>query len=343
LPDTLVQDTTTTIGSWGRFIARGLDQNGLDGKKIFLDEGIDLFDGDRSNARFPVDAMSRVWVRAVKLSGDEGLALALVEHADPSMLSGLGLSMVSSRTLGDAINRSCLYSQVATDAARQVLRERPDGRLELVQEMSSTEFAGVTEYAVEAFIIATVQILRLISNGQFALQEVHFRHNKNALRERYESFFDAPLVFDSTEYKLIFSAEIMAYPCGQANPALAESIDAWMQDYLGGFESSSLATKVRRLLTEKLPSGEFLQENIAGALAMSARSLQRGLQGEGVNYKELLEKTREDLAIKYIGEAQLPLIEVCCLLGFTDQSNFTKAFKRWTGKTPHAFRQENPG
>lgn len=340
LPDTLLQGTATTIGSWARFIARGLDGAGLDGEQIFADEGLDLTASDVPNARFPVDAMSRVWRRAIELTGDEGFALTLVNYADASMYNALGLSMISSRTLGEAIQRSCRFSKLATDAAHQVLREGPDGTMELVQVMSARERSAITSYATEAFVSTTVEILRKISRDQFQLREVHFMHNREALRERYENYFGAPMTFDSPEYKLVFARELMDCPCDQANPALAESIDGWMHDYLSGFEPDTLASKVRQLLATKLPDGEFQQAEVASALAMSSRSLQRGLQKEGASFKELLEQTREDLAMKYIDEPEISLIEVCCMLGFADQSNFTRAFKRWTGMTPAFYRQQ---
>ena len=341
MTDTLVQNTPTTIGSWARFIARGLDGAGLDGQQIFLDEGLDLSAVDAPNARFPVDAMSRVWRRAVELTGDEGFALTLADYADPSMYNALGLSMISSSTLGEALQRACHFSRVATDAARQVLRERKDGQLELAQVMSDLEFSAVTPYAVEAFMFTTVTTLRKITRGRFQPTEVHFRHNQEALRQRYEDHFQAPLVFDSDEYKVVFPAEQMDCPCDQANPALAANIDTWMQDYLAGFEPNTLAAKVRKLLAEKLADGDFQQAEVAATLAMSARSLQRGLQKEGSSFKVLLEQTREDMAMKYISEPQISLAEICVRLGFTDQSNFTRAFKRWTGQTPAAFRQQS--
>ena len=106
MPSTLIQDTPTTIGSWARFIARGLDGAGFNGAQVFLDEGLDLSAADTPNARFPVDAMSRVWTRAIELTGDEGFALTLVDYADPGMYNALGLSMISSRTLGEAMQRN---------------------------------------------------------------------------------------------------------------------------------------------------------------------------------------------------------------------------------------------
>jgi AraC-like DNA-binding protein len=71
---------------------------------------------------------------------------------------------------------------------------------------------------------------------------------------------------------------------------------------------------------------------------MSSRALQRGLKQEGQSFRELLEGTRRDLAKKFLAQPELSLTDVCYLLGFSDQSNFTKAFKRWTGETPTRYR-----
>jgi AraC-like DNA-binding protein len=235
------------------------------------------------------------------------------------------------------------FSQVASEGANVVMRNRADGDTEMVFEMSDLQRQTVTIYAMEAFMATATTILRSICRGELVARAVHFGHDREEYRDTYEAFFGCPLVFNAEEYKIIIPRAALDYKCNQANPQLAESIDAWMQEYLTGFETDSLSTRVRRLLTEKLPDGEFMQDLVASELAMSPRSLQRGLQKEGTNFKELLDATRQDLAKNYIREQRLSLIEVCCLLGFSDQSNFTKAFKRWTGKTPLSYRQEMAG
>ncbi len=336
---TLLPNTLSTIGSWARFIAQGLDACGVDSHKLFLDAGINLAESENPNVRFPVHKMSRVWQLAVQRTGDPCFALTLASHANPSMYNALGMSMVSSRTLGEALKRGCRFSQIASEGATVLLRERDDGDVELVMQMSAAQVELVALEAMEAFMATTAQILRSISRHGLQPIEVHFRHTREPDRAAYEDFFQAPLVFDAREYKIVIPRAALAYKCDQANPELAENIDTWMSEYLARFEASSLSVQVRRLLAEKLPDGEYKQDDVASALAMSTRSLQRNLQKEGVSFKELLEMTRQDMAMKYIEEKQLSIIEICCLLGFSDQSNFTKAFKRWTGKTPFSYRQ----
>jgi AraC-like DNA-binding protein len=339
LPTTLLPNTLSTIGSWARFIAQGLDAGGIDSHQLFLDAGIDLAESENPNIRFPVHKMSRVWQLAIQRTGDPCFALTLASRANPSMYSALGMSMVSSRTLGEALHRGCRFSQIASEGATVVLQERDDGNVALALQMSAVQVELVAVEAMEAFMATTTQILRSISRNGLQPLEVHFRHNREPDRAAYEDFFQAPLIFDAREYKIIIPRAALAYKCDQANPELAENLDLWMSEYLARFEANSLSAKVRRLLAEKLPDGEYKQEDVASALAMSTRSLQRSLQKEGTSFKALLEATRQDMAMKYIEEKQLSLIEICCLLGFSDQSNFTKAFKRWTGKAPYSYRR----
>jgi AraC-like DNA-binding protein len=339
LATTLLPNTLSTIGSWARFIAQGLDACGVDSRQLFLDAGIDLAESENPNVRFPVHKMSRVWQLAVERTGDPCFALTLASHANPSMYNALGMSMVSSRTLGEALHRGCRFSQIASEGATVVLRERGDGNVALALQMSAAQVELVALEAMEAFMATTTHILRNISRNGLKPLAVHFRHNRGPHRKAYEDFFQAPLVFDAQEYKIVIPRAALAYKCDQANPELAENLDLWMSEYLASFEASSLSIKVRRLLAEKLPDGEYKQDEVANALAMSTRSLQRSLQKEGVSFKQLLEITRRDLAMNYIEEKQLSIIEICCLLGFSDQSNFTKAFKRWTGQTPFSYRQ----
>ena len=103
--------------------------------------------------------------------------------------------------------------------------------------------------------------------------------------------------------------------------------------------SQPLADKVRELLLARGIDGEVDQGEIAAELAMSIRALQRGLKQEGHGFRELLEGARRDLAERFLRQPELSLTDVCYLLGFSDQSNFTKAFKRWTGQTPTVYRQ----
>ena len=93
-------------------------------------------------------------------------------------------------------------------------------------------------------------------------------------------------------------------------------------------------------MIEELPSGTPAEETIARAVAMSSRSLQRRLSEEGSGYKELLAEVRRELAREYVEERDASMTDIGFLLGFSDVSSFSRAFKRWFGRSPAAARRE---
>jgi AraC-like DNA-binding protein len=97
--------------------------------------------------------------------------------------------------------------------------------------------------------------------------------------------------------------------------------------------------QVKTKLVDHLPSGAITEKDIADLLNMSLRSLQRKLEEKGYTYKQLLEETRRELAEQYIRNSRLSLGEITYMLGFSELSNFSRAFKRWTGKSPQHYRR----
>ena len=94
-------------------------------------------------------------------------------------------------------------------------------------------------------------------------------------------------------------------------------------------------------LIEQLPSGVPKQQDTASALNMSIRNLQRRLNEKGSSFKELLNRTRKELAIHYLQDSEKPVIEIGFLLGYVDASNFARAFRRWQGMSPLEYRKDH--
>jgi AraC-like DNA-binding protein len=101
---------------------------------------------------------------------------------------------------------------------------------------------------------------------------------------------------------------------------------------------SQLRTRVENAISSVLPHGKVLVEDVARSLRMSKRTLARRLSDEGLNFTEILQQLRRDLAVRYLDDRKLHVSKIAWLLGFHDVSAFTHAFKRWTGKTPRELR-----
>jgi AraC-like DNA-binding protein len=138
--------------------------------------------------------------------------------------------------------------------------------------------------------------------------------------------------FDGLEYSC---AELDA-PLAAANAELARANDAVVIRYLSRLDRATLACRVQQAILDALPNGAPSKGMIARQLAMSPRNLQRRLAEEGQTFQALLDEARMTLARSYIEEGRLSVTEIAFVLGFADTSAFSRAFKRWTGKSPRA-------
>jgi AraC-like DNA-binding protein len=125
------------------------------------------------------------------------------------------------------------------------------------------------------------------------------------------------------------------------NPAIAVVVDQVAEQYVANLRPQPLAAAVRGLLRELLPTGEVGQATVASRLNRSLSTLQRQLQAEGLSYRAVLDDTRRSLAEAYLRHARFSQAEIAFLLGFSDQSNFSRAFRRWTGRSPGQDRRSS--
>ena len=140
---------------------------------------------------------------------------------------------------------------------------------------------------------------------------------------------------------MIFDFNEINKPFPAANVELARQNDQIMMKMLADTVKGDLVMQVRSKLVELLPSGECSKEDIARELYMSVRTLHNKLERLNSSYQHVLDDTRRELAEQYMQQQQRSISEVAYLLGFSDCSNFSRAFKRWTGESPSQFRSGN--
>ena len=123
-----------------------------------------------------------------------------------------------------------------------------------------------------------------------------------------------------------------------SNRQIAGTLDATLATQLAELDRSNVAARCKAAVLERIASGESVDVDIAKSLHMSRRTLQRKLAEADLTYQQLVDDTRRDLALRYIENPKKSLTEITFLLGFSGQSAFTRAFRRWTGKAPTDFR-----
>jgi AraC-like DNA-binding protein len=220
-----------------------------------------------------------------------------------------------------------------------------NGRLALLQqdglvglETRADKMAVMpTIHCVDALVVGLCRILEQCAGPSAMPARVVFMRPRMAPAEAYREILGCPVDFDGPHIAIWFDAAAAAQPVLSGNAELAAEADKLSARYIDELAPDSTAARVRALLLKAMPSGEFGRDAIARSLNQSASTLQRRLRDEGATYQELLDATRHEMALEYLRQGGHSLVDVAFLLGFTDQSNFTRAFRRWTGKTPREY------
>jgi len=156
--------------------------------------------------------------------------------------------------------------------------------------------------------------------------------------DRYVALMGAPVEFQAAVNRVRYVRSDIVEQLASANPELARVNDEQAETYLASFTRVSVSRTVVSKIIERLPDGPPAQQDIADAMHVSSRTLQRKLKEEGTSFLDLVQDARLSLARKYLAQPQRSVIEIAYLLGFSEPSTFSRAFKRWTGKAPAQYR-----
>lgn len=326
----------TTSSSWALSIVQALESAGIDCRQLFIELHLDYAALDDPDARFAQDDMTRLWQRAVAVSGDPAIGLNMARQARPAALNVVGYALMSSRNLKEGFARLVRYQRIIAEGADLDFQPCAQGyRLSLT---IIGDRLPPARQSAEGSLAGCLTFCRWLTGTPLLPLEVSFQGQLPDDLEPYRQLFQAPLRFDAPRYALLFREEDVEMPLPTANEALAQLHDRFAGEYLSRFSDSKVMHRARQILCRLLPQGEPRREVVAQALCLSERTLQRRLQEEGSSFQQLLDDTRRDLAVQHLAQPDLAPLEIAYLLGFADPSNFYRAFKRWFGVTPGEYR-----
>ena len=269
---------------------------------------------------------------------DDCLGFTLARDFDPRALGLLYYVMASSQTLGDALKRVARYSQTTNEAL--VVRYREGNRL-----IIDLSYSGVPRHSdrhqIEFCMFAVLRICRVLTGLNLVPQHFSIAHHRSEGTAEMARFVGTKVEFGADTDEFSLNANARELPLIHADPylnnLLLKSCEAALTDRKGN--ESELRTTVENAISSLLPHGRVVVDDIARSLGMSKRTLSRRLSDEGLNFTEVLQQLRRDLADRYLDDPKLHISKIAWLLGFNEVSAFTHAFKRWTGKTPSQIRR----
>jgi AraC-like DNA-binding protein len=330
----------STLTSVGKLIAEVLHDNyGVDPEPLFRRVGLDPALMDNPNARYPRAKLMALWDAAVQETGDACIGLTVGFALRPTSFHALGYSWMASQSLREALGRLSRYYRVIVTVPLQVdLSETPE--YYAVDVVYPDPRFPAPPIAQDSFLASIITLCRTATDDYFHPAEVWLNHSDFGRADEYIKQFGAPVKFDCDRTVLFFDKEALDAPLPGDNIELVKANDRVVERYLESLDPHRVATEVRKLLIDLLPTGDASQELIAGRLNKSISTLQRQLSSEGTTFREIQDETRQTLAEEYVGDGDHSLSQIAYLLGFSDQSNFSRAFKRWSGSTPSEFQSD---
>ncbi len=283
--------------------------------------------------------MGRLWNLAVERSGDPCFGLTAAAQWHATTWHGLGFAWLASSTLEEALRRVTRYGAVLSTAAdfRMVTIETG---IRLTLSAKRGYVVEAADVVIDAALANVVHMCRATYGPDFRPSRVEFVHGGDGCRQRRREFFKAPVVYRGRENALEIAADVVAKPLATANAELAHANERVIADYFAQLGPGTTVARVQAKLIDGLPSGNITAERIAESLFVSQRTLQRQLAREGTSFTAVLDQTRRELAERFIRDQSLTLIEITFLLGFSEISSFSRAFKRWTGLAPTEFKSQ---
>ncbi|WP_306423245.1 AraC family transcriptional regulator [Atopomonas sediminilitoris] len=281
---------------------------------------------------------------AISRSDSPGLGLAFGQKLNVSSHGMLGYAVMASSDLRQALQFVLRYYKVLGLAYElELLPAAPDSDTVILQAKQSIPLGPLAMFAVEALFASLFSIAEFLLGEKVTGHHMAFSHPRPSHHAQYQQIFAAEVSFDQPWDALTIPAHYLARPMALANPATVQMCERQCDALLAKLDvHDGLLTRVRRLLLAR--PGDFPSlEDAASALHTSGRTLRRHLSSEGTSYQQVLDDVRRSLALQYL-ETRLPLHEIAALLGFSDASNFRRAFKQWTGNNPSQYRaeQESP-
>ncbi len=321
-------------------VAQCLRLQGFDPIDVFAQVGIDGAKLANPDWRVTQSRYNRLMAHCVEISGDEAFGLEAAQQVQPQVLHGLGLAWLASDTVYDGLKRLVRFGKLMTTASE--LRLYEDGQLALMDFGRAPERDDYHP-VIRDYAVGLINRMSSLTLGDYlAPAFVELDRLPPEDPTRWESMLASRVRFDAGHTCMGWYLADIVEPLITGDPELARANDEQTQAYLDGFLLTSTSREVVDKIVERLPDGPPSQQQIAEALHVSNRTLQRKLKDEGTSFMDLLQDTRLQLAQKYLRHPNRSVVETAYLLGFSEPSTFSRAFKRWTGMAPADYRDQPP-
>ena len=318
-----------------QLLASALEE-GMQADEVLHGAGLTVAALDEPGARISYRALIQAYENVADAGAELGLRRASTFNiADYGIL---GYAMMASPTLEHAINIALRYYRTRGPLFELAIEKRVAGEAIVQVKDQFNLDRRILVWVIEDLFGAFPQLLHLLLGRPVPIRRVEVTYPAPPHAERYREVFGCPVIFAAQKNQFVFDDALLGSELARADADSAPLFERSCRELLAEIErTSSLANDIRqRLLT--VPGRPAEASEMAAVLNLGLRTLRRRLRAEGTSYQHILDEVRSSLAIDYLTTTDLTTQEIGELLGFTEATNFRRAFIRWTTRTPKSFR-----
>lgn len=323
---------------------------GIDRRKLMEQARIRPEDIKEQDNRIPLENYVTLLKGGIEMCNEPALALLFGEAVSLPDISIVGLIGAGVENVEKGHQQMNRYIRLMLDDDE----EKTSDRIAFVREKGDVWLKFTSSVYVENSILTESAFARAVCGTRAMLaangisinrpfpKAIHFTHQEPSYRAEFDRIFGVPLVFGSDTNGFLLDEQSLSFIPPQTNPYLSRILSAHAETLLKNLENSkSVRGRIESLLIPMLDTGEASRDSVARKLGISRQTLFRKLKAEGTTFEKVLNELRRKLAIHYLNEKKISVCETAYLLGFSEPSAFSRAFKRWTGYSPKTAQVSN--
>lgn len=262
-------------------------------------------------------------------------ALEMAELRQKFDVGAVGLLLAHKRTLREALMTAVHYRHLLNDALGLYLET--NGDIVTIREDVICDAPAQTRQATELAVGVLARICHALLGQNWKPRSINFTHSGPSDLRFQRRFFGCPVLYESDFNGIVCGAADLDLPNTAAEAELVQYAES-LAAPLNTQRPVSIVLEVRKTIYLLLPLGQASIKDVARALNLSTRTMQRRLKEMDSDFARLLVSVRHDLAVRYLANARHPIGRIAELLGFSSQASFTRWFIAHFGMTPRAWR-----
>ena len=330
---------------WVKSLLQAASLHGVSESDVLAAAGLPAERLSIASDRISLNDTLLLWRASERLSADPLFGFNMGKSIKPTYFQLIAFTMLSSKTLASALEKILKYQRLISDGGafsliRQVTSSGPaTGNIQtqisaLVYQPTVSDFSY---HQIDAVMAAVVGFINWLLARDDVVVEVHLQHDVQSGVNQYREYYQAPVVFNQADNSLLFDSGLLELPLPGFDASLAILHEQMADSQLRRLLEPNIITQVQEQLI--VCGCGVSRDVIANNMAMSSRSLQRKLQQEGSSFQQLFDEYRHQRSLLLLQDKQVSLADIAQQLGFSENSTFYRAFKRWQGITPGEYRQ----